>query len=83
MGSGDCRRSPRLVAIPVFDPDAYNAGQMTGLHELVITKVLGFFVERMRGNEVICRITTYPANPNAGMGGVPGDDFIVSVTLVR
>jgi len=83
MGSGDCRRSPRLVAIPVFDPDNYDAGRASGLNELVITKVLGFFIDRIRGNEVVGYITTYPANPNAGMGGVPGEDFIVSVTLVR
>lgn len=83
MSNGDCRRSPRLVAIPVFNPDAYDAGRPSGLNELLITKVLGFFIERMQGNEVVGRITTYPANPNAGMGGVPGEDFIVSVTLVR
>lgn len=83
MGAGTCIRSPRLVAIPVFDPDAYDAGRASGRVTIDIVKVLGFFVDEMQGNDVIGYITPYPSQPNAGMGGVPGANFVVSVALVR
>ena len=83
MGAGTCVTSPRLIAIPVYDPDAYAAADAGGRTELNIVKVLGFFIDRMQGNDVGGWITSYPAEPNAGMGGVPGNNFVVSVALVR
>ena len=83
MGAGSCAISPRLVAIPVFDPDAYNLAAAGGRTTINVVKVLGFFVDRMQGNDVAGWITTYPSKPNAGMGGVPGNNFVVSVALVR
>jgi hypothetical protein len=84
MATGDCTVSPRLVAIPIYDPDAYDAGRASGRVTLTITKVVGFFIDRMQGSEVNGYIMTYPSLPNAGMGGVPGAaNFVVSVALVR
>lgn len=83
MASGACTVSPRLVAIPVFDPDAYDAGRATGRIVFIVTKVLGFFIDQMNGNEVDGYIMTYPSEPNAGMGGNPANNFVVSVALVR
>jgi hypothetical protein len=38
----------------------------------------------MQGDDVKGWITTYPSDPNAGMGGVPGGaNFVVSVALGR
>jgi hypothetical protein len=37
----------------------------------------------MNGNEVRGYIMTYPSEAHAGMGGVPGSGFVVSVALVR
>ena len=83
MGAGTCRVSPRLVAIPVFDPDAYDAGRASGRIVINVVKVLGFFIDEMQGNDVAGYITTYPSEAFAGMGGVPGANFVVSVALVR
>ena len=83
MGAGTCKISPRLVAIPVYDPDAYAAADAGGRTSLHIVKVIGFFIDRMQGNDVGGWITTYPADANAAMGGVPGNNFVVSVALVR
>ncbi len=83
MASGACAISPRLVAIPVFDPDAYDAGRASGRVTISVVKVLGFFIDRMNGNEVAGYIMTYPSAPRAGMGGVPGSNFVVSAALVR
>jgi len=83
LSTGGCTVSPRLVAIPVYDPDAYDLGRASGRVEITITKVLGFFVDRMQGNEVSGYLMSYPSTPKAGMGGVPGNHFVVSVALVR
>lgn len=83
MGEGTCRVSPRLVAVPVFDPDAYDAGRASGRVVINVVKVLGFFIDEMQGNDVAGYITTYPSEAFTGMGGVPGANFVVSVALVR
>ena len=85
MASGDCVVSPRLVAIPVYDPDAYDAGHASGRNGITINvvKVIGFFMDDMDGDDVAGYICTYPSEANAGMGGVPGNNFVVSVALVR
>jgi hypothetical protein len=78
-----CAISPRLVAIPMFNPDAYQLADQGGRTTIQITKVLGFFVDKMQGNDVMGYLMTYPSDPSAGMGGVPGSGFVVSVALVR
>jgi Flp pilus assembly protein TadG len=50
--------SPRIVAIPLFDPIYYDTGKRTGRNaSLKFVNYLGFFIERMQGNEVVGRIT--------------------------
>jgi hypothetical protein len=84
MAAGTCSISKRLIAIPVYDPDAYNEASAGGRTEIVIVKVIGFFIDKMQGDDVKGWITTYPSDPTAGMGGVPGGaNFVVSVALVR
>lgn len=83
MAAGTCDLSPRVVAIPVYDPDAYDVGRASGRIEITVTKVVGFFVNEMNQGEVNGYIMTYPSAPKAGMGGVPGNNFVVSVALVR
>jgi Flp pilus assembly protein TadG len=61
--------SPRVVAIPLFDPVYYYEGKMNGRNaSLKFVNYMGFFLERMNGNEVVGRIT-----PIGGLrkGGLP------------
>ena len=83
MASGACAISPRLVAIPAFNPDTYDAGRASGRIDIHVTKVLGFFVERMNGNEVGGYITTYPSSAYEGTSATPGAAFVISIALVR
>lgn len=83
MAEKTCVISPRLIAIPVFDPDAYDLANQNGRTTIKITKVLGFFIDKMQGNDVAGWLMSYPGDANAGMGGVPGNNFVVSVALVR
>lgn len=83
MATGACAVSPRLVAIPVFNPDTYDAGRASGRVDITVVKVLGFFVDRMQGNDVAGYITTYPSAPRSGTSSTPGAAFVVSIALVR
>lgn len=83
MASGACAISPRLVAIPAFNTDVYEAGRASGRIDIQVVKVLGFFVAEMQGNEVGGYITTYPSAPRAGTSSTPGAAFVVSIALVR
>lgn len=83
MASGACAISPRLVAIPVFDPDAYDKGRASGRIDIIVTKVLGFFIAEMQGNEVGGYITSYPSAALTGTSTTPGAAFVVSIALVR
>ena len=83
MGTGGCALSPRLVAIPVFNPDAYDAGRASGRITINVVKILGFFIEGMQGQDVIGYLTTYPSAPRSGTSSTPGAAFVVSIALVR
>ena len=66
----DCS-GERTVSIPLFDPYEYELARRSGRHEIVITKVLGFFVDRMDGNDVIGYFVgapgvVDPAQPSGG-----------------
>jgi Flp pilus assembly protein TadG len=84
MAAGTCGISPRLVAIPVFNPDIYDAGRASGRVDITIVKVLGFFIQGMvNGNDVLGYLTTYPSTPRSGTTNTPGASFVVSIALVR
>ena len=86
LAAGTCTRSPRLVAVPVFDVDEFQRGKTNGRAEIIVTKVLGFFIEGSSGNHAATtgRLMTYPSEPRAGTTvSNAGSAFIVSVALVR
>jgi len=66
MAAGTCTRSPRMVALPLFDVAEYAAGQLSGRQNIRIVNIIGFFIEGMQGNDVIGRITHYPGAFNPG-----------------
>jgi putative Flp pilus-assembly TadE/G-like protein len=78
-------KSPRLVAIPVFDPDEYDSGKASGRQDIVITKILGFFIEGMAGTDVIGRLCFYPDVSRIRPGGsnIRASSFVISIALVR
>jgi hypothetical protein len=49
--------SPRVFPIPLYNPDEYDKGKITGrTATLVVAKWLGFFLEDIQGNEAYGRI---------------------------
>jgi hypothetical protein len=77
--------SPRVVVIPLFDPDFYARGKQTGRNaDLRATNYLGFFIEEMRGNEVVGRVTPVGGlRKGNGFGPTPINAFPKTIRLVQ
>jgi hypothetical protein len=60
--------SPRVFPIPLYNPDAYDLGKKTGRNAtLNVTGFIGFFLERVQGNEAYGRIF-----PITGVNAIEG-----------
>jgi len=78
--------SPRVRAIPLFDPVYYANGKQNGRNaSLKFVNYLGFFIEEMQGNEVVGRITPIGGLRKGGAGaeGVPPAAFPRVIRLVQ
>jgi Flp pilus assembly protein TadG len=77
--------SPRVVIIPLFDPVFYESGKHGGRPaSLKSVNYLGFFIEEMRGNEVVGRITPVAGlRKGSGYGSAPIGAFPKSIRLVQ
>ena len=76
-------RSPRIVAIPIFDTHAYEVGRQAGRTEIVIVNILGFFIDELNGNDVAGYLVSAPG---LQVGDAPFDfdsAFLKTVVLVR
>ena len=77
--------SPRIVAIPVFDTEWFHQGQQTGRTQLRIVNILGFFIDRMQGQDVQGVFMRVPGVLVAGAGSNvnPNAAFMQVPLLVR
>jgi hypothetical protein len=83
MTAGTCGISPRLVALALFDVQAWQQAKAGGRTEIVVAKILGFWMERMVGSDVLGYLTHYPL---LASGSAPVDEdttFLRTVILVR
>jgi Flp pilus assembly protein TadG len=78
------RTSPRVVVIPLYDPVYYETGKQNGRNaDLKIANFLGFFIERMNGNEVVGRITPVGGVFKRTAGAAPIGAFAKVIRLVQ
>jgi Flp pilus assembly protein TadG len=77
--------SPRVVIIPLFDPEYYETGKQNSRNaDLKSVNYLGFFIEEMNGNEVTGRITPVSGlRKGSGYGPAPVGAFPKSIRLVQ
>ena len=75
--------SPRIVAIPVFDTGAYYAGKLTGQVNFTVVNILGFFIDRMDGNDVVGYLTEAPGLSTGNATISPESSFLAQIQLVR
>lgn len=85
MAEGTCSLSPRVRPVPVYDPLdwAQRSGEGAGQTPLQITKVIGFFIERPVGENIVGRVMQYPSSFYEAGNGPEAANFIVTLTLVR
>lgn len=82
MAAGTCIRSPRLIAIPLFDPDAYDLVRGTA-PVFVVTKVVGFWIEGLVGGAVFGYLVPYPTVSLTDPIFPEASSFARTVVLVR
>ena len=75
--------SPRVVAIPLFDPVFYDTGKQNGRNaDFKVVNYMGFFIEEMQGNDVKGRITPI-GGILTGNGPAPTGSFPIAIVLVK
>jgi hypothetical protein len=76
--------SPRVVAIPLFDPVYYDSGKRNGRNaDLKAVNYMGFFIEDMQGGNVVGRITPIGGMLTGNGGPAPVGAFPLAITLVQ
>jgi hypothetical protein len=84
MAAGTCSRSPRLVAVSLFDPKAYELGKANGSSTVTVTHVLGFWINEIDNQgDVSGYITFYPAVAKGTSNLANSASFLRTVILVR
>jgi Flp pilus assembly protein TadG len=76
--------SPRVVAIPLFDPVFYDIGKQNGRNaDFKVVNYMGFFIEEMQGNDVKGRITPIGGIYSGNGGPAPVGTFPIAIVLVK
>lgn len=79
-----CGRSPRIVAIPVYDTGQYDSTRRQGLPTFTIVNILGFFIDRMQGNDVVGYLTEAPGLVRGATAPIdPDSSFLAQIQLIR
>ena len=73
-------RSPRIVAIPLFD---LNSLEASGRTTVTVANILGFFISAQNGNEVTGYIVSAPGLRVGAAGIAPEAAFLSFISLVR
>ena len=77
------RPSPRVVAIPLYDPVYYETGKANGRYaDLKVVNYLGFFITGRSGNNVYGRITPISGLITGNGGPAPTGAFPMAIRLV-
>jgi Flp pilus assembly protein TadG len=80
-------QSPRIVPMPVINPDELFAGDPNGQTSVTIRNILGFFVERQEGNGgqtvTVGRLVNVPGLTTGGNTVAQTSSFIKTIQLIR
>ena len=77
--------SPRVVAIPVFDPVYYDTGKRNGRNaDLKAVNYVGFYIEGLSGGDVLGRVTPISGlMKGCGTGPAPAGAFLRAIVLAE
>jgi Flp pilus assembly protein TadG len=83
-GNPSCGRSPRIVAIPVYNPAIYENTPRQGLPTFTVVNILGFFIDHMHGQDVVGYLTEMPGLVRAATAPInPNSSFLTQIQLIR
>ena len=74
--------SPRIVVLPVYDPLVYDTGRHQGRIDIMVSNLVGFFIESLQGNDVVGRIVPMTGLIRTG-NPVPTRAFLRAIRLVQ
>ena len=76
--------SPRIFPIPLYDPVYYATGKQNRRNaDFKLANVLGFFADRVQGNQVYGRITPILGTVDPNGGPAPANSFAKAIRLVQ
>ena len=76
--------SPRVVIIPLYDPNYYDTGKRNGRNaDLKVANYMGFFITERQGNNVYGRITPVAGLMKGNGGPAPAGAFPKAIRLVE
>jgi hypothetical protein len=77
--------SPRIVAVPLVDPEQIAEANKGGRTTVAIVNIMGFFVEGMDSKSVIGRLVTIPGLQieEGGNSVGPESAFLMRISLIR
>lgn len=76
--------SPRVVIIPLYDPEYYDTGKRNGrTADLKVANYMGFFIVGRQGNNVYGRITPVAGLMKGNGGPAPAGAFPKAIRLVE
>jgi Flp pilus assembly protein TadG len=76
--------SPRVVAVPVYDTGLYDSTRRQGLPTFTVVNILGFFIDRMQGNDVVGYLTEAPGLVTGATAPIdPRAAFLWQIQLIR
>ncbi len=81
MSTAGCTVSPRIIPVVAFDPEHWTSRPGSGY--IVVSRIVGLFVEGYVPRSFTARIVGYPAAPRSSMTSDPASAFVLSVALVR
>jgi hypothetical protein len=77
-------RSPRIVAIPIFDTALFESTKRQGIPEFKVVNILGFFIDDMQGNDVVGYLTEVPGLTTGAAPAVdPRAAFLWNIQLIQ
>jgi len=76
--------SPRVVAVPVYNTAVYDSTRRQGLPTFTVINILGFFIDRMQGNDVVGYLTEAPGLTTGAAPSInPLAAFLWQIQLIR
>jgi hypothetical protein len=77
-------RSPRIVAIPIFDTALFESTKRQGIPVFTVVNILGFFIDDMQGNDVVGYLTEVPGLTTGAAPAVdPRAAFLWNIQLIQ